>query len=104
VVQNPEVALVSAYGLRDVETGLKATTETQFLICSITKSFTATGLALLMVRISAFVGRATPSRSTPPREGGAARFGGTATPIRLSPEDRTKTNNIYDRRERAETV
>jgi CubicO group peptidase (beta-lactamase class C family) len=48
VVQNGEVALLSAYGLRDVEAGLKATTDTQFLIGSITKSFTATGLALLM--------------------------------------------------------
>jgi cytochrome c peroxidase len=28
--------------------------------------------------------------------GGAARFGSSATPIRLSPEDRTKANNIYD--------
>jgi cytochrome c peroxidase len=28
--------------------------------------------------------------------GGAARFGGSPTPIRLSPEDRTKANNIYD--------
>ena len=28
--------------------------------------------------------------------GGAARFLVSATPIRLSPEDRTKTNNIYD--------
>jgi cytochrome c peroxidase len=28
--------------------------------------------------------------------GGAARFGGNATPIRLSAEDRTKANNIYD--------
>jgi cytochrome c peroxidase len=28
--------------------------------------------------------------------GGAARFGGSATPIRLSPRDRTRTNNIYD--------
>ncbi len=28
--------------------------------------------------------------------GGAASFGGSATPIRLSPEDRTKANNIYD--------
>jgi cytochrome c peroxidase len=28
--------------------------------------------------------------------GGAARFGGSATPIPLSPEDRTKANNIYD--------
>src|SRR6516162_10711634 len=48
VVQNREVALVSAYGLRDVEAGLKVTTDTQFLIGSITKSFTATGLALLV--------------------------------------------------------
>jgi CubicO group peptidase (beta-lactamase class C family) len=48
VVQNGEVALVGAYGFRDVEAGLKATTDTQFLIGSVTKSFTATGLALLM--------------------------------------------------------
>ncbi|MBV9377655.1 MAG: serine hydrolase, partial [Alphaproteobacteria bacterium] len=48
VVKNGEVALVSAYGLRDVEAGLKVTTDTHFLICSITKSFTATGLALLV--------------------------------------------------------
>lgn len=47
-VQNGEVALVRAYGLRDVEAGLKVTTDTQFLIGSTTKSFTATGLALLM--------------------------------------------------------
>jgi hypothetical protein len=39
---------VRAYGLRYVEAGLKVTTDTQFLIGSITKSFTATGLALLM--------------------------------------------------------
>ena len=48
VVQNGELALVRAYGLRDVEAGLKVTTDTQFLIGSVTKSFTATGLALLM--------------------------------------------------------
>jgi CubicO group peptidase (beta-lactamase class C family) len=48
VVQNGEVALVEAYGLRDVEAGLQVTTDTQFLIGSITKSFTSTGLALLM--------------------------------------------------------
>ena len=48
VVQNGEVALVKAYGLRDVEAGLKVTTDTQFLIGSVTKSFTATGLALLV--------------------------------------------------------
>jgi len=48
VVQNGEVVLVRAYGLRDVEAGLKVTTDTQFLIGSVTKSFTSTGLALLM--------------------------------------------------------
>jgi CubicO group peptidase (beta-lactamase class C family) len=48
VVQDGEVVLVRAYGLRDVEAGLKVTTDTQFLIGSITKSFTSTGLALLM--------------------------------------------------------
>src|SRR5215472_15222637 len=48
VVQDKEAALVRAYGVRDVEAGLKATTDTHFLICSITKSFTATGLALLV--------------------------------------------------------
>src|SRR5262245_39054508 len=48
VVQNGEVALVRAYGLRDVEAGLKVTPDTQFLIGSIGKSFTSTGLALLM--------------------------------------------------------
>jgi CubicO group peptidase (beta-lactamase class C family) len=48
VVQNGEVSLLRAYGFRDVEAGLKVTTDTQFLICSITKSFTSTGLALLM--------------------------------------------------------
>ena len=48
VVQNGEVTLVKAYGLRDVEAGLPVTTDTQFTICSITKSFTSTGLALLV--------------------------------------------------------
>jgi len=48
VVQNGEVALLKAFGQRDVEAGLPATTDTQFMICSITKTFTATGLALLV--------------------------------------------------------
>src|SRR6476619_4105806 len=48
VVQNGEAALVKAYGLRDVEAGLPVTTDTHFMICSITKSFTSTGLALLV--------------------------------------------------------
>ena len=45
VVQNREVPLVRAYGCRDVEAGLMVTTDTQFLTGSVTKSFTATGLA-----------------------------------------------------------
>jgi CubicO group peptidase (beta-lactamase class C family) len=48
VVQDGQVTFVNAYGLRDVEAGLKVTTDTQFLIGSVTKSFTATGLALLV--------------------------------------------------------
>jgi CubicO group peptidase (beta-lactamase class C family) len=48
VMQNGEVALVRAYGLRDVEAGLPVTIDTQFLIGSITKSFNSTGLALLV--------------------------------------------------------
>jgi CubicO group peptidase (beta-lactamase class C family) len=48
VVQNGEEAFLRAYGLRDVETGLTVTTDTQFQIASVTKSFTATGLALLV--------------------------------------------------------
>ena len=48
VVQNGEAALVKAYGLRDVEAGLPVTTDTHFTICSITKSFTSTGLAVLV--------------------------------------------------------
>src|SRR5262245_45906883 len=47
VVQDSKVALAKAYGQRDVEANLPVTTATQFLICSITKSFTATGVALL---------------------------------------------------------
>jgi CubicO group peptidase (beta-lactamase class C family) len=47
VVQDGKVALAKAYGLRDIEANLPVTTATQFLICSITKSFTATGVALL---------------------------------------------------------
>ena len=48
VVQNGAVALLKAYGLRDVEAQLPVTVDTHFMICSITKSFTATGLALLV--------------------------------------------------------
>ena len=48
VVQNDETVLLKAYGQRDVEAGLETTTQTQFTICSITKTFTATGLAMLV--------------------------------------------------------
>src|SRR5262249_5952011 len=48
VVQNGEVVLVRAYGLRDLEAGLKVTTDTQFMIGSVTQSFTPTGLAVLV--------------------------------------------------------
>jgi CubicO group peptidase (beta-lactamase class C family) len=39
---------VKAYGLRDVEAGLPVTGDTQFILCSVTKSFTALGLAMLV--------------------------------------------------------
>jgi CubicO group peptidase (beta-lactamase class C family) len=47
VVRDGKLALVKAYGQRDLETNLPVTPSTQFLICSITKSFTATAVALL---------------------------------------------------------
>src|SRR4029450_2790746 len=47
VVQAGKVALTRAYGQRDVEAGLPVSPATQFVICSITKSFTATAVALL---------------------------------------------------------
>jgi CubicO group peptidase (beta-lactamase class C family) len=48
VVQNGEVAFVGPYGLRDVEAGLTVTADTQFQLMSVSKSFAATGLALLV--------------------------------------------------------
>jgi CubicO group peptidase (beta-lactamase class C family) len=48
VVQNGKVAFVRPCGLRDVEAGLKVTTDTQFQLMSVSKPFTATGLALLV--------------------------------------------------------
>src|SRR5438876_8497510 len=48
VVQNGETTLLKAWGQRDVEANLPATPQTQFVICSITKTFTATALALLV--------------------------------------------------------
>src|SRR5882757_630392 len=47
VVQDGKIVLTRAYGQRDVEANLPVTSATQFAICSITKSFTATALALL---------------------------------------------------------
>ncbi|WP_338828171.1 serine hydrolase [Bradyrhizobium sp. 27S5] len=47
VVQDDKVVLACAYGQRDVEANLPVTPATQFAICSITKSFTATAIALL---------------------------------------------------------
>jgi CubicO group peptidase (beta-lactamase class C family) len=47
VVQGDKVALAKAYGQRDVEANLPVTAATKFVIGSITKSFTATGVALL---------------------------------------------------------
>lgn len=47
IVQDGKVVLTGAYGQRDVEADLPVTPRTQFVICSITKSFTATAIALL---------------------------------------------------------
>ena len=47
VVQDGKMALTRAYGQRDVEANLPVTPATQFAICSITKSFTASAVALL---------------------------------------------------------
>ncbi len=47
VVQDGKVTLAKAYGQRDVEANLPVTAATQFRIGSITKSFTATGVAIL---------------------------------------------------------
>ena len=46
VVLNDEPILVKAFGQRDVEAGSPVTTGTQFVLCSVTKSFTATGLGI----------------------------------------------------------
>jgi CubicO group peptidase (beta-lactamase class C family) len=48
IVQDLEIAFIGSYGLRDIEAGRKVTTETQFQIMSVSKSFAATGLALLV--------------------------------------------------------
>lgn len=48
VVQDGTPVLLKGYGLRDIEAGLKVTPDTQFQIASLSKSFTATGLAVLV--------------------------------------------------------
>jgi CubicO group peptidase (beta-lactamase class C family) len=48
VVRGQRPILIEAFGFRDVEAGQPATTSTHFAICSLTKSFTAAGLAMLV--------------------------------------------------------
>jgi CubicO group peptidase (beta-lactamase class C family) len=48
VVQTDKPVFVKSYGLRDVEAGLKVTEDTQFQLMSVSKTFAATGLAVLM--------------------------------------------------------
>jgi CubicO group peptidase (beta-lactamase class C family) len=48
VVQNGQVAYTKGYGVRDVTTGAPVTPNTQFAIGSVTKSFTALGVMLLV--------------------------------------------------------
>ncbi|CAN7773654.1 serine hydrolase [Cupriavidus necator] len=48
VIKDQETILMKGYGVRDVDSRLPVTTDTQFLLCSITKSFTAAGLGLLV--------------------------------------------------------
>src|SRR5580692_13194748 len=48
VVRDGETDLLKVYGQRDVEAGLPVTVDTQFLLCSVTKSFTAAGLGMLV--------------------------------------------------------
>jgi len=47
IVQADSPAILKTFGLRDRDAGLPVTTDTLFPICSLTKSFTATGLAML---------------------------------------------------------
>ncbi len=48
VVRDGDPDVLKVYGQRDVEAGLPVTVDTQFTICSITKSFTAAGLGMLV--------------------------------------------------------
>src|ERR1700730_10027040 len=48
VVRRNEPPLLRCWGVRDIDTGAPVTPDTVFPICSVTKSFTATALALLV--------------------------------------------------------
>jgi len=48
VVRTDEAPLLRCWGLRDIDTGAPVTPDTVFSICSVTKSFTATAIALLV--------------------------------------------------------
>ncbi|WP_438393229.1 serine hydrolase [Caballeronia sp. DA-9] len=48
ITRDGEEDWIRGYGLRDVEAGLPVTGDTQFILCSVTKSFTALGLAMLV--------------------------------------------------------
>ncbi|HMD64021.1 MAG TPA: serine hydrolase domain-containing protein [Stellaceae bacterium] len=47
VVRKDQPPLLRCWGLRDIETGAPVGLDTLFPICSVTKSFTATGLLLV---------------------------------------------------------
>ena len=44
VIEDGEVSMLEGYGVRDLRAGDPVTPRTQFLLCSITKSFTAAGI------------------------------------------------------------
>lgn len=48
VIHDQETVLIRGYGVRDIDSRSPVTTNTQFMLCSITKSFTAAGLGLLV--------------------------------------------------------
>jgi len=48
VIKGQETMLLKGYGVRDVDSPSPVTANTQFLLCSLTKSFTAAGLGLLV--------------------------------------------------------
>src|SRR5712675_30705 len=48
VVRRNEAPLLRCWGVYDIDTGAPVTPDTVFPICSVTKSFTATALALLV--------------------------------------------------------